>query len=319
MNTDGSSDLSTYLDVDSSFQDMGCYLCTSVGGDFDSCGCAGTSAATSIDMSAFSMNELAMYCLSVGDLIALQCAQPGPDCYSACSAKQDQCIESNCAAFQGQPDYFFKCYDACVPDNQVCLAACSGVNTHDNSGTSFVQPAKDVPPNGAGGAGVDGATAGGFSQSDGQLQSGADGGGTSDGAVPETNSGAGEGSGGALPGGPVPGGEQPGGDCAYYDAASCLRAAEGLGLRAGGDFGFEGDYPTRGCFYYPPDAGSFAGQAYFGTGGGRDEMATAPLPASAAPAERLDCSVRVAESAARAGPRTHRFVVAALAAAVLAF
>ena len=81
--------------------------------------------------------------------------------------------------------------------------------------------------------------------------------------------------------------------CLYNSARTCMTAALNLGLDAGGDeFNFVGPWADKGCFYYPRDSiSSFAGQAYFGSGGTEEQMKDRDIVTPGG--SRLDCNTVV--------------------------
>ena len=65
----------------------------------------------------------------------------------------------------------------------------------------------------------------------------------------------------------------------------CGTAASSMGLTLGGKgYSFDGNYNTKGCYYYPD--GTYKGRAYFGTGGTDASMGAAPGNAAQ---ERVAC------------------------------
>ena len=77
--------------------------------------------------------------------------------------------------------------------------------------------------------------------------------------------------------------------CDPYSIEACKLSVDNLGLQKGTEnYGFSGDYGTKGCYAYK--SGGYAGVAFYGTGGSEAEMKT--QLSSAYRPDGYNCSVR---------------------------
>lgn len=61
------------------------------------------------------------------------------------------------------------------------------------------------------------------------------------------------------------------GSCTPYSREACMAAALSQGLKQGGAGSeFVGDWSTKGCYAYK--SGTYAGIAFYGTGGSKEQM-----------------------------------------------